>query len=180
MDNLTFVTSNKDKVRETEEILDRNIDRSVLELEEIQETDLSEVVEKKARDAYKKLEKPVIVDDTGLFLEEWNGFPGALTKWILKFRGAEGFCKLVEENPEATARTAIGLCIDGDVEIFTGSVKGRIAAEPRGENGFGWDPVFIPEEQDETFAEMSSEEKNRFSMRNEALEKLEEFLQENE
>lgn len=176
IDRLTFVTSNEDKKEEAQQILDAEISKEDLEIKEIQEIDVSEVAREKARQAHKELERPVMVDDTGLFLDEWNGFPGALIKWILKSRGAEGACQLVSENKTATAKTAVGLCVDGETRVFTGEVKGRITEKPRGSDGFGWDPVFIPEEHDQTFAEMDSEAKNQISMRKKALHELKDHL----
>lgn len=177
MQELTFVTSNKGKVEEARQILDVNLERENVELKEIQAIETAETAQEKARQAYKELNKPVIVDDTGLFLEEWNSFPGALVKWVLKSKSAEGVCELASNNNSATAKTTIGLCIDGEVKTFTGEVKGRIAKEPQGKDGFGWDPVFIPEGYEQTFAQMSSEEKNQISMRKKALHKLKDYLE---
>lgn len=178
MEELTFATSNGGKVEEAREILDLEIKQENIDLREIQAIETDETAEEKARQAYEETGKPVIVDDTGLFLEEWEGFPGALVKWALKSKGADGICKMAEDDNAATARTSIGLCKDGKVEVFTGEVKGRITDRPRGEDGFGWDPVFIPEGYDQTFAEMDAKEKNQISMRKKALQKLKVHLEE--
>ena len=80
---------------------------------------------------------------------------------------------------EAQFKTVIALCLDGAVYTFEGIAKGRIGTTPMGTNGFGYDPIFIPEGSDQTFAELTQEEKNRISHRGKAFEKLLHFLNQN-
>jgi len=107
------------------------------------------------------------------------GLPRPLIKWFMKSIGNEGIAKLAQTfGAAAVARTIVGYTDDkGSVEFFEGAVKGSIV-EPRGDTNFGWDPIFMPEGYDRTFAEMTAEEKNAISMRRMAAEKLKSHLEE--
>lgn len=170
----TFVTSNQNKVEEAEAILDISLDRSNLDLPEIQSLEVEEVVRDKVKRAYRQLQQPVIVEDTGLYLEDVDGFPGALTKWVLTTIGAKGLCQLPNSSRKAYAKTAVGLYAnEGATEkVFTGKVRGKIAPAPRGSSGFGWDTIFIPHDYNRPFAQLGSDIKNELSMRRWALSRL--------
>lgn len=171
---LTFITSSANKLAEVERILGRPLAREALALEEIQAIELEPVVRHKARQAYAQLRRPVLVEDTGLAFAAWNGLPGALIKWFLSALGPEGICRLLrgETNRAASATTLFAYCDGTDCRVFAGTVAGAIPESPRGINGFGWDAIFQPLGSERTFAEMTSEEKDRFSMRRLALETL--------
>ncbi len=177
MQNLTFVTGNLNKLKEAEHALGIKLNHQDIDLHEIQEVSVEHVVEHKAKKAYELLKTPVVVEDAGLCFEAFNEFPGALIKWMLKHVGRENICKLLKEFD----RSAKGVCAVGyydgkDFRCFKGEVKGKIAEKPIGDNGFGWDPIFIPENHNKTFAEMSLEEKNKISHRSQAWKKFKEFL----
>jgi len=174
----TFVTSNQSKVEEAEAILDISLSRKDIDLPEIQAIEVRDVVEDKVKRAYRQLQQPVIVEDTGLYLEDMNGFPGALTKWVLKTVGAKGLCQFPNSSRKAYAKTAVGLYADegGTKEIFVGKTEGRIAPTPRGETGFGWDSIFIPHDYNQTFAQLGSKIKNELSMRQQAFSRLRNHL----
>jgi XTP/dITP diphosphohydrolase len=181
--SITFVTGNESKVREVSRILDIPLEIKEVELDEIQELDLEKVALNKLNQAYEIVKKPVIIDDVSVEIDEWNCFPGPLVKWMLK--GGEGEAGLVlkmlgsEKNRKATAKLAIGFH-DGKIPyIFIGEAKGRIATEIMGENGFGWDPVFIPEGFDISYAQMDPKEKDKISHRGKALAKFKDFLNKN-
>lgn len=174
MDNLIFVTGSRSKLLEAERILGRSIKQRELDLPEIQTVEVEDVVEKKAQAAYELVGGvPVIVEDTGLYIECWKGLPGALIRWFVETVEPKGICQMLNKFPNrlATAKSVIAK-YDGSLQIYTGETKGKISLAPRGENGFGWDTIFIPEGETRTFAEMSPEEKDRFSMRKIAFEKL--------
>ena len=119
-----------------------------------------------------------MVEDISLCLDCLNGLPGPLIKWFLKAVGNEGLAEITSQfgNDKVTARTMIGYAKSADdIHFFEGVIEGKIVA-PRGELGFGWDPIFLPEGYDKTFAEMTLEEKNAISMRRIATNKLKEFL----
>ena len=169
---LTFISGNTNKVRECERLLGTTLGYASLPLDEIQSIDPLPVVEHKARLAYAALNRPVLVEDTGLAFAAWNGLPGALIKWFLGSVGTEGLCRMMqaETNRTATATTLLGYCDGQNVRTFAGTVQGSVPDQPRGTRGFGWDAIFQPEASDRTFAEMSAAEKDRFSMRRKALE----------
>ncbi len=169
---VTLISTNTHKVREYERLLGATLASASPPLDEIQSIDPLPVVEHKARLAYAALNRPVLVEDTGLAFVAWNGLPGALIKWFLSSLGPEGLCRMMraEANRAATATTLLGYCDGASVRTFAGTVQGSIPAQPRGTRGFGWDAIFQPEASVRTFAEMSATEKDRFSMRRKALE----------
>jgi len=169
---MIFVTGNHHKLKEFESILGIKLNHSDLDLDEIQSIDVEEVATHKARQAYELLKEPVIVEDTGLYFEELNGLPGALVKFFVKNLSLEQMASLVKENRKATAITCIAFFDGEKLKTFKGETKGEIAKEPKGTNGFGWDPIFIPEGYAQTFAEISSEEKEDKFMRKEAIKQL--------
>lgn len=173
-----FATGNKNKLREVNEILGMNLEQIDLDLLEPQGIDILEVVEEKAKDAFEKCGKSVLVEDTGLGFSAWNGLPGALIKWFMDTVDNEGIIKMMESETDrsATAKTVVGFYDGTECHTFVGEVHGEISQKVRGENGFGWDKVFIPISHDKTFAEMSPEEKNGISMRKMAIEKLKKYL----
>jgi len=173
-----FVTSNKNKVREAEEILGKKLKNVKLDIPEIQSLNVEEVIKEKAKKAYCKIKNPVLLEDTGFYIESLNNFPGALIKWMLGTLGNQGICSILkdEKNRKVTVKTCFCLYNGRNFNIFTGSLKGTIPKTPKGETGFGWDPIFIPDGYEKSFAEMTSEEKNAISMRKIALEKLRQFL----
>jgi len=178
MKGITFITGNEHKLREAKQILNVDLTSEKIDLRELQAVDLEDVIEDKLRHGYEILKKPIIVEDTGLFLNALNGFPGALIKMLLDKIGREGIVKVLEgfDDKSVTAKCAIGFTEDGkNLKVFIGEAKGKIV-EPRGESGFGWDPIFKPDGYDKTFAEMRDEEKNSISHRFNAFKKLKEFL----
>jgi non-canonical purine NTP pyrophosphatase (RdgB/HAM1 family) len=174
MMSFIFVTGSAHKIAEAERILGVKVENSRIDLPEIQAVELEEVVKYKAQYAYEALgKKPVIIEDTGLFIEAWNGLPGALVKWFVERMGGAGICKMMQEfpNKRALAKTIVAT-YDGELHLFTGAVEGQIAATPTGKEGFGWDELFIPKGEIKTFAEMSGHEKDKYSMRRLAFEAL--------
>jgi non-canonical purine NTP pyrophosphatase (RdgB/HAM1 family) len=175
---LLFVSSNAGKVHEVEAILGMPITQLPLDLPEVQALDVETVVADKAQHAFEAAGQPVLVEDTGLAIDALRGLPGALVRWFLLTIGPGGICELIPPGAErtATARSAVALCDDHGVEVLIGETRGVIAATPRGEGGFGWDPIFYPEGATRTFAEMELQEKFRYSMRRRALAQLRERL----
>jgi XTP/dITP diphosphohydrolase len=175
---ICFVTGNENKLKEAEAILGRKLARIDLDLEEIQDIEQDRIIRHKAKSAYEEIKKPVLVEDTGIFIPALNGFPGALVKWALKTIGNEGICKLMQGDKDrrVIAKTYFCFYDGGKYNIFMGQLDGKIPKEPQGESGFGWDPIFIPEGYKKSFAQMTAEEKNKISMRKLALEKLKNFL----
>ena len=176
--NVHFVTSNPNKFRELSKQLELNLSRIDLDLQEIQTTDLHELVKFKLRLAYEHVQSPVIVEDTSLYFEAWNKLPGPLVKFFLKNIGLSGMVRALDEfsNNSATAACCLGFTKDGEImHLFEGKVKGNIV-EPRGSQHFGWDAIFLPVGYHRTFGEMSSQEKHQISPRGTAAKKFKDFL----
>ncbi|MEK7227708.1 MAG: non-canonical purine NTP pyrophosphatase [Patescibacteria group bacterium] len=174
--SLYFITGNKGKLAEVQSILG-NTEALDIDLQEIQSLDAHEIIRAKLEEAKKHQPGEFIVEDTSLYFEALKGLPGPLIKWFMKTIGNDGLYKMAEAfgNSNAEAKTIIGYSdAQGNISFFEGNIKGSIVA-PRGE-GFGWDPIFQPEGYSKTFGELSAEEKNSFSMRKIALEKLKENL----
>ena len=178
MNELYFVTSNEGKIGEAKMILDFPIKAVKADLSEIQSLDLKEIVRDKAQKAFELVHKPLMVDDVGLYIEVWNGFPGPFVKYLLEAVGNEGVLKMMEHeaNRSVVAKAAVGFHDGKEIHTFIGEVKGELAREPRGEGGWGWDPIFIPEFSEKTYAEMTPEQKNSISHRRAVLEIFKTFL----
>jgi non-canonical purine NTP pyrophosphatase (RdgB/HAM1 family) len=163
----TLVTSSSNKAAEIAAITGEPFPTAALDLPEIQSLDLREVLRHKAREAFGRLGRPVVVEDVSLELAGLGGFPGPLIKWLLQAAGPEGLVAVCDGARDRRARAVCGvLAWDGESELWAeGSVEGSIASAPQGSSGFGWDPVFVPEGHDRTFALMSAEKKNAVSHR---------------
>lgn len=176
MVNITFITNTEGKAKEAQEILGKGfrVTHKKVDLDEIQAIDSKAVIEKKAREAYAILKRPVLVEDTSLHFAAWSGLPGALVRWFLDSVGCEGVCKMMkaEKNRLAYTESAVAYFDGRKMKIVTGRVEGSVPKKPKGGKGFGWDPIFIPDGHKKTFGEMEMEEKSKISMRKIALEKL--------
>ncbi len=188
---LVFATNNAHKLEEVAAILGDQVE--LLSLNDIGcQADIPETAETlegnallKSSYIYKNYHLDCFADDTGLEVEALNGAPGV---YSARYAGGEGhdaqanMRKLLheldgKENRKAQFRTAISLILDGKEYLFEGVIKGEIIKEKRGDSGFGYDPVFMPEGYDRTFAELGNDIKNQISHRALAVQKLCEFLQ---
>ena len=190
---LFIATSNMNKVKEMKEILS-DLDVEVLSKEDVGE--LPEVEEdrgtfagnalKKAKVIQQEVNMPTIADDSGLSVEALDGKPGV---YSARFAGEnatdqENNRKLLGllSGLEDDRRRAHFVCVmafideDGNEEIVEGKCHGEIGFEPQGENGFGYDPLFIPDGYQSTFAQLNSEVKNNISHRAKALDKMKQVL----
>lgn len=180
--DLAFVTSNAGKAREAALLLGRPVEARPLDVPEIQSLDFAEVVRSKALAAAAVLGQPVLVEDSGLSLPGWKGYPGPLTRWAVGAVGEAGFARLAHAwgDPRAEAVSALGLARPGDrpadVIVAIGRVPGTLAPLPRGTSGFGWDVIFVPDGDARTFAEMPLSEKNALSHRARAFAELRRIL----
>jgi len=186
---LIFATNNQHKVDEIRSVIDKNLELITLQEAGI-DIDIPEPYNTLKENASGK--SKVIFDmtgincfseDTGLEVDSLGGEPGVKSA---RYAGDDrSFNANIEKllsklvgKPDRSARfkTVISLLIDGRETLFEGICEGRIITERRGEQGFGYDPVFIPAGADKTFAEMTMQEKNKFSHRKKAVEKLVAFL----
>ncbi len=186
---IVFATNNANKLKEIKEIVGNRFE--ILSLndinchEEIEETGstFQENALIKAQHIKFKYGYDCFADDSGLEVYALNGEPGVFSS---RYAGEEGnstanMNRLLknlqgEENRNARFRTVIALIFKGETHYFEGEVSGTIIDEKRGENGFGYDPIFVPEGYQKTFAEIDEKEKSRISHRAKATEKLIEFL----
>lgn len=173
-----FATGNREKVKEAQAILKIPIEIVEMEIDEVQGLDSVFVITKKAEEAFKILQKPVIVDDVSVFIEALNGFPGPLIKFLREGIGNQGIIEILssKNNRRATVQNAIGFHDGKKVHVFLGEVTGTIATEEKGSDGWGFDTIFIPEGEEKTYAEMGFEKKNQLSHRRRSLDKLKEYL----
>lgn len=170
---LRYVTSNEGKVREALAHLDDDVEAVEYEYMEPQADSLVEIAAYGAETAFESLpgSSPVIVDDAGLFIAAFDGFPGPYSAYVEERLGIDRVARLTlaEDNQSARFRAAIGYADGETIETFTGDVRGQIVS-PRGDGGFGYDPIF--EHGEQTFAEMTVGEKNAVSHRGRALERF--------
>lgn len=178
-----FVTGNPNKLREARKILEGiELEQIDLDIREIQAKEVEDVVKEKAKAAANLTRKTIMVEDTGFYLDAFNGFPGAMIVWAMKDIGNKGILKLMKgiENRRVTVKAAIGYCLPGsEPKVFVGIVRGKVAEKEMGTEGFGFDPIFIPEGHSQTYAEMGLEDKNKISHRKKALEKFREYIRMN-
>lgn len=190
MQELIFATHNENKVAEVAAILNGKFRiRSLADLglhEDIPEPfdTISENAQEKARVVYDRTHKNCFSEDTGLLVDALNGEPGVKSaRYAGEGRNFDAnIDKLLGNLQDKIDRSAhfltvICLILDGKPYIFEGVCKGTIIAERKGEQGFGYDPVFVPEGADKTFAQMDMTEKNRYSHRRKAIDKLIAFLE---
>lgn len=165
--SVTLITGNQDKADFFAKHMAVEVNHRKVDLVEIQSMDLCEVSEHKARQAYEIIKSPVLVEDVGLYLEALNGFPGPFIKWFELSLGHELICQIVNglSNRKVNNKVCFAYFDGREVKFFNGVVPGRIADRPKGNNGFGFDPIFIRDGFDITFAEMSDEEHEKYSLR---------------
>ena len=178
MNGLVLITGNRGKAEEYARLIGLRVTPEKIPLPEVQALSVEEVVAAKALAAFAAVQAPVIVDDSGISFSAWSGLPGALTSWFMDTVGNDGLVQMMLgfSDRSATVKTAIGYCDADGVQVFVGTVTGTVATEPRGANGFGYDPIFVPEGAQFTFAEMSPEEKDLHSMRKRACDALREGI----
>jgi non-canonical purine NTP pyrophosphatase (RdgB/HAM1 family) len=172
--SFVFVTSNENKWREAQRILGRPLERASMELPELQAATTAEVAAEKARLAFARLGRPVVVEDTGLELHAFGGFPGPFIKYWETLGTLASICRAVDGPADraVVAVCALGVCMAEGSYVVEGRLSGTIADRPRGQGGFGWDVIFIPEGETRTFGEMTAAEKDRVSHRRRAWEEL--------
>ena len=184
MKTLYFATSNKGKVKEfTQSLSSIKVDvvQKNIPYPEIQANSLEEVALFGAKYLQKKFVKPFVLEDAGLFIDPLNGFPGVYSAYVFHTIGCDGILKLME-NIRSDKRKACFKSVIAYVEpkkrpiLFIGDCHGKISAYKSGDHGFGYDPIFIPDNNDKTFAQMEIKIKNKFSHRGKSLEKLISFL----
>jgi XTP/dITP diphosphohydrolase len=187
MKKILFATSNKGKLLEAQNFLsplDFEVKQLKVAYPEIQARTLQEVAsfgihwisrERKMGDA-------VMLEDAGLFIHVLSDFPGVYSKWVYETIGLDGILKLMYKEAERSAHFEACLVFmekGKEPIVFNGRVNGHLTKKPSGSNGFGYDPIFIAKGENKTFAEMTTEEKNKHSHRSRAFQKLIKYLNKN-
>lgn len=177
---LKVITSNPGKVAEYQKSFSHlgiEMEHLRMPYDEVQTSDLEEVVDKGMDEIVRKGVRDFIVDDSGLFVDALKGFPGVWSAYAQKTIGNNGILKLMDgvEDRGAEFRCCIGCDIEGQRIIVTGVCRGFITDSQRGDQGFGFDPIFSPDGE-RTFAEIGIDEKNGMSHRGNAVRLLIEEL----
>ena len=187
---INFVSGNKNKLRELSDIFNKNfkdieIKQLDIDLPELQgfPEDIVKGKLKLALEKAKKLNGPVLVEDTSLCFNAYGGLPGAYIKYFLKAIKPEGLYKMVcaFKDHSAYAQSIYGLQKNSKDEphLFIGKTEGEIVS-PRGDNNFGWDPCFQPKNFKQTYAEMDEEQKNKISHRGKSTIAMVNWIKENQ
>ena len=173
-----FATTNAEKVREAQAYLGPSVEHLDYDYIELQSESLSEIATHGANEAFHAAggDRPVITDDSGIFIDDLGGFPGPYSSYVYHTIGLSGILTLLKkfDSPRAYFRTSIAYCSNEQIVVFEGSIKGTIV-DPRGNEGFVYDPIF--EYNGKTLAEMDILEKNAISHRGRALAKLASWLE---
>ena len=186
---IVFASNNKNKIEEIKNQLPKNIELLSLEeigcFEDIPET--AETIEGnailKANYVTKKFNLPCFADDTGLEIEALNNEPGVYSaRYAGENKNADDNMNKVlkkmenQDNRKAQFKTVIVLNLNNEQHLFTGIVEGLIGYDKIGDSGFGYDPIFTPKNYDQTFAQMTINQKNEMSHRGKAVKQLINFL----
>ncbi len=178
MKQVTFITGNQGKADYLAKYLSVPVEHIKLDLDEIQSLELKEVVHHKVREAYKKVGKPVLVEDVSLEFSNLGKLPGPLIKWFLEELTSEQLCRLADGGDrKATGRCMFGY-FDGTEEMyFQGELHGTITQHPSGVGGFGWDQIFIPDGHSVTRAELNESDYEKVYRQIRPIEKLKNYVE---
>jgi XTP/dITP diphosphohydrolase len=184
MKTVYFITSNKGKFLEAKKKFSESeikIIKKDLGYPEIQAESLEDVANFGIEYIQKRFDKSFFLEDAGLFIDGLNGFPGVYSAYIFHKIGCSGIIKLMEgleeNNRKAHFKSVIAFKEpNSKPKLFIGEVYGSISKKPLGKYGFGYDPIFIPDNEIKTFAQMETEEKNQISHRGKSLNKLLDFF----
>ncbi|MHA1906075.1 MAG: RdgB/HAM1 family non-canonical purine NTP pyrophosphatase [Candidatus Thorarchaeota archaeon] len=173
-DSLILVTQNEHKLRELRPLFKEyevTFETTSLKKFEIRSNEVERVALEAARVAYIEAQRPVVLDDTGLYIDALDGFPKSYAAFVLKTIGKQGILKLMqgEENRKARFVTGVGFSNGETLATFKGVMEGSIAHKEEGDDGFGYDPIFIPEGETKTYAQLTFDEKIAISHRSKAF-----------
>lgn len=158
-----FITGNQNKADYLSRQLGITLEHQKVDLDEIQESDPKRLLDHKLRQAFAVVGRPVLVEDVSLSFDALNGLPGPYIKWFIDAAGAEACCRMLDgfDSRGAEAVCTFGYFDGTDITYFQNRAKGTITEHPRGENGFGWDMIFVNDGYDITRAEMDQETNER-------------------
>ena len=175
---MDFASSNINKYNEINHLVSARknsfeVTFRMMELKEIQSDSLLEVAENKVLQAFRINKKEIFVEDDGLFIEALKDFPGVYSSYVNKTIGNVGILDLLgnKVNRNASFKSIIAFYDGNKIELFTGEIKGKIGFELT-TGGWGFDPIFVPENSDLTFGQMDMKTKNQISHRKVALDRF--------
>ncbi|MEY2665244.1 MAG: hypothetical protein RLZZ480_349 [Candidatus Parcubacteria bacterium] len=177
MKDVVYITGSQKKAEYFTKLIGFDIEHQKVDLDEIQSLDLREVVKHKMYQAYRQINRPVLVEDASLEFVALGRLPGTFIKWFQEELSHEQLCRLLDgKDRAAVARCGFGY-FDGKEEVyFDGSLEGTIPENPTGNLGFGWDPIFIPKGYSVTRAELSPEDDEKTYRIIKPIDKIREFL----
>ena len=174
------MTSNKHKFKEIQEIMRRygiELDWKEMKYEEVQGEGTAKISLDSATKVSRMINEPFFLEDTGLYINHLSGFPGPYSSYVQKTIGNNGILRLMTDTDRSAEFLTVITYWDGSMyHQFTGINRGSISVEARGNEGFGYDPIFVPEGTRKTLAEMSLQEKNMISHRYRAVMEFVKFL----
>lgn len=174
---ITFITGNQKKADYLAKYLGFPVKHVKLDLDELQSLDLKEIVEHKVKQAYEKIQGPVIVEDVSLEFAALNGLPGPFIKYFVDQVPFEVICSMINgQTRKATARCVFGYYDGQNVKLFEGSMDGEVPLVPAGDNGYGWDRIFIPQGYTITKAELNEQDYEKVYVKIKPFAALKEFL----
>ncbi len=178
MNDVTFITGNQAKADSLAKYLGFPVRHQKIDLDEIQSLELKRVVEHKVRQAYEAVGSPVIVEGVALEFKALGRLPGTFIRFYVDEVPFETICRTLDGlDRAAVARCVFGFYDGTTSEFFEGSLEGSIAEHPQGDNGYGWDKIFIPAGYMQTRAELSEEDYKKTYLMIKPLEKLKVFLE---
>lgn len=174
---ITFITGNQKKADYLAKYLGYPVDHLKMDLDEIQSLDLKEIVEHKVRQAFEKIQTPVIVEDVSLEFEALGGLPGPFIRFFVDQVPFDTICSMINgKSRRATAKCVFGY-YDGKVlKLLEGGLSGAIAETPAGENGYGFDKFFIPDGYTVTRAQLNEEDDQKTYIQMKPFVALKDFL----
>lgn len=177
MKSVTFITGNQGKADYLAAYLGFPVEHKKIDLDEIQSLDLQRIVRHKARQAYAKIKKPVLVEDVALEFHALGKLPGPFIRFFVDKLPFQTICSLVSgKSRKATARCVMGYYDGKTIKLFEGKLDGEIAKKPAGKNGYGWDRIFIPKGYKVTRASLGKDDDRKTYLQIKPLEKLKKFL----
>lgn len=181
MKNAVFITGNQKKADYLARFLGHPIEHVKVECDEIQSLDCTEVVRHKVREAYSKIGRPVLVEDSSIEFSAFGRLPGTFVKFFLEEMSMQDICDLLKgKDRSAIARCVYGYYDGKEERYFEGSMKGTIAETPAGDNGFGWDSIFIPEGYGVPRARLPPEDDKKTYLKIKPLEAVKSFITESD
>lgn len=180
MSDFVFVTGNQHKVEWLKKFLGRSISHKKVDVEELQSPLPHEVLEHKAREAYKVIKKPVVVDDVSLVFKEWGDMPGTFIKFFVEGPGLEKMCRMLDgfDNRDAVMRVSYGYFDGKEFEMVSATMHGTIAHHPAEHSvGHGFDPILIPSGHKHPVGSLTEENYMMIHPRGQAVRQLDLLLQ---